>query len=85
MSDKCTVCMERREAGEEPACVRNCSGCALMFGDINDPESNVSRAIREAGEEHVYSLPDQGNHPAGRFILRNAKWQGFPGGEENGK
>lgn len=74
VSDKCNVCAERREQGEEPACVRNCSGKALMFGDINDPDSVVSKAIQEAGEENVYSLPDSGNRPMGRYILRNAKW-----------
>ena len=74
VSDKCNVCESRRENGEEPACVRNCSGRALLYGDINDPESVVSKAIKEAGEEHVYALPDSGNKPSGRFILRNADW-----------
>lgn len=74
ISDKCNVCAERRAEGEEPACVRNCSGKALMYGDINDPDSVVSKAIAAAGEENVYSLKDFGNKPAGRFILRNAKW-----------
>ena len=74
VADKCTICAQLREEGEEPACVRNCSGKALMFGDINDPDSDVSRAIAAAGEENVYSLKDFGNKPAGRFILRNAKW-----------
>lgn len=74
VSDKCNVCAERREQGEEPACVRNCSGKALMYGDLNDPDSLVSKAIREAGEENVYALPDFGNQPMGRYILKNAKW-----------
>lgn len=74
ISDKCNVCAQRRENGEEPACVRNCSGKALLFGDINDPESDVSKALAAAGEENVYALKDFGNKPAGRFILRNAKW-----------
>lgn len=72
--DKCNICAERREDGEEPACVRNCSGKALMFGDVNDPDSDVSKAIREAGKENVYSLKDTGNKPSNRYILRNAKW-----------
>ena len=45
-----------------------------MYGDLNDPDSVVSKAIREAGEENVYSLPDCGNQPMGKYILRNAKW-----------
>ena len=56
------------------ACVRNCAGRALHFGDINDPESEVSKLLA-ANEGHVYTLKDDnGNHPSGRFILKNQKW-----------
>ncbi|SDB03903.1 4Fe-4S dicluster domain-containing protein [Eubacterium oxidoreducens] len=72
--DKCTICLEAREVGEKPACVRNCSGKALHFGDIEDPNSEVSKLIKEAGEEHVYSLRDFGNGPSTRYILKNAQW-----------
>lgn len=72
--DKCNVCAQRREAGENPACVINCAGGALHYGDINDPDSEVSKLIRE-NEGHVYTLRDEnGNHPSGRFILRNTEW-----------
>lgn len=72
--DKCNVCAQRREAGEIPACVKNCAGGALHYGDINDRDSEVSRLIRE-NEGHVYTLKDEnGNRPSGRFILRNAEW-----------
>ena len=73
--DKCTICAQLREIGEEPACVKNCSGRALHYGDINDPESEVSRLIREAGEGHVFRLRDFGNGPSTRYILKNAQWQ----------
>jgi len=59
--------------GENPACVKNCSGSAILYGDINDPDSKVSKAIAEAGD-NVYSLQDKGNKPVGKFILRNADW-----------
>ena len=74
VADKCEICSKHRENGEKPACMRNCSGAAIHYGDINDPDSEISRLISEAGEENVYSLKDIGNKPAGRFILRNAKW-----------
>ena len=73
VADKCNVCESRRETGEEPACVRNCSGRALMYGDINDPDSAVSKALK-AAEGHVYTLTDFGNQPQGCFILRHADW-----------
>lgn len=74
ISDKCTLCAERREDGLLPACVRNCAGGALHFGDLDDPESEVSRLLAE-NEGHVYSLPDKnGNEPSNRYILKNAAW-----------
>ena len=72
--DKCTMCIQRREQGEVPACVMNCCGGALHVGDVNDPDSEVSRLLRETGEEHIYQLRDFGNHPSVRYILRNDKW-----------
>lgn len=72
--DKCSICDSLRKKGSEPVCVRNCSGGALSYGDINDPDSIVSKKMKEAGSENVYSLRDFGNRPSGRFILRHAKW-----------
>jgi Fe-S-cluster-containing dehydrogenase component len=72
--DKCTICVQRRDRGAMPACVRNCAGRALHYGDINDPESEVSKLLAQ-NKGHVYTLKDEkGNHPSGRFILKNAKW-----------
>ncbi len=45
-ADKCSACQPRIDMGEQPACVATCIGGARLFGDINDPESEVSRAIR---------------------------------------
>jgi Fe-S-cluster-containing dehydrogenase component len=72
--DKCTLCPELRQRGEKPPCVVNCSGGALFFGDLRDPESDVCRRIAREKPEHVHSLTDFGNKPAGRFILRRAHW-----------
>jgi Fe-S-cluster-containing dehydrogenase component len=74
VADKCTLCMERRSNGEIPACVQNCAGGALHFGDIEDPESEVSKLLAE-NEGFVYTLPDEyENHPSARYILKNAAW-----------
>lgn len=72
--DKCTMCIEEREKGELPACVKNCCGGALHVGDINDPDSSVSKLLKEAGEEHVFRLRDFGNEPSACYILKNEKW-----------
>lgn len=72
--DKCDLCEASREAGEIPACIKNCAGAALHFGDINDPESKVSQLLA-ANEGYVFTLKDEtGVNPCGRFILRREPW-----------
>ncbi|MCQ2530533.1 MAG: 4Fe-4S dicluster domain-containing protein [Lachnospiraceae bacterium] len=72
--DKCIICSHLREKDEKPACVSLCPGNAIYFGDVNDPESEVSKLLA-ANEGHVYSLNnDAGTNPSGRFILRKDEW-----------
>jgi tetrathionate reductase subunit B len=46
-ADKCTWCAHRIDQGLLPACVETCVGGARVFGDLNDPDSAVSRLLRE--------------------------------------
>ncbi len=73
--DKCTLCVSAREVGAKPACVKNCAGKALHYGDINDPESDVSKVLQKAGEENVFALRDFGNKPTTRYVLKRATWK----------
>jgi len=47
--DKCNACPARLERGDTPACVATCLGGARLFGDLNDPESDVSKALAKSG------------------------------------
>ncbi|MDR3763532.1 MAG: 4Fe-4S dicluster domain-containing protein [Acidobacteriota bacterium] len=67
--EKCTTCAHLRQIDEKPACVKNCVGKARLFGDINDPNSEVSQALKRAGAANVHALPDKGTHPSTRYIL----------------
>jgi tetrathionate reductase subunit B len=43
--EKCTFCVHRVDRGLQPACVSACPTGALVFGDLNDPRSDVSQMI----------------------------------------
>ncbi|MDP1530347.1 sulfate reduction electron transfer complex DsrMKJOP subunit DsrO [Rhodoferax sp.] len=54
-ADKCTFCSHRLEAGLLPACVETCVGGARIFGDTNDPHSDISQQLKMA-EGHIQVL-----------------------------
>ena len=60
--EKCTLCHSRVSRGEEPACVATCPAYARYFGDLNDPESEVSKLIAEREYEQLET--DAGTGPS---------------------
>ena len=71
---KCTLCVDRvydmslSEDRRKPACVLACPTSARLFGDVHDPESEVSVAIRESGGYAL--MPEWGTKPANHYLPR---------------
>lgn len=75
--EKCTLCQERTSKGEQPACVANCCAEARFYGDLDDPESDASKALAAADPESIHRLTDEGNGPSTAYILspKIATWR----------
>ncbi|MBZ5544558.1 MAG: 4Fe-4S dicluster domain-containing protein [Acidobacteriia bacterium] len=65
--EKCTLCYERLEKGQLPACVEACTPKAMAFGDLDDPKSEVRRLL-----EARYSIrrkPELGTQPEIYYLV----------------
>ncbi len=78
-ADKCTFCIHRTSVGLLPACVETCVGGARNFGDLNDPESVVSKML--AGNEASVLRPEMKTHPNVLYIGLDASLDGRVEGE----
>ena len=71
---KCTLCVDRiyditvPERERKPACVMACPTSARIFGDIHDPHSDASRAIRESAGYAL--MPEWSTKPANHYLPR---------------
>jgi Fe-S-cluster-containing dehydrogenase component len=75
--EKCTFCIQRIKRAEEdgssdiqPACVQSCPAEAMVFGDLNDSESKVSRL---AGSGRATQLLEELGTKPKVFYLERAK------------
>jgi tetrathionate reductase subunit B len=66
-ADKCTYCMPRVEAGLVPACVQTCITNARIFGDLDDPNSEVAKYVTKGAK---------GLEPKGGSIGPNSRYYG---------
>ncbi|VAW17536.1 Tetrathionate reductase subunit B, partial [hydrothermal vent metagenome] len=59
--DKCDMCVHRVDKGLVPSCVNSCPENARIFGDINDPKSDISLMLAKNPIDTL--LPDKGTQP----------------------
>jgi Fe-S-cluster-containing dehydrogenase component len=87
--EKCTFCVQRIHAGEDkakaekrgirdgevvPACAQACPVDAIIFGDLTDPESRVSKAV--LSERKSILLEELGTHPAVTYLKGEGSYGG---------
>jgi len=60
-ADKCTFCAHRVEEGKDPACVSVCPTHCMTFGDLDDPNSRISKVLKS--RNHHSLLPEAGTSP----------------------
>ena len=69
---KCTLCVDRiynenlEEVDRVPACVATCPTGARHFGDLGDPDSDVSQLVAERDGQAL--KPELGYQPVNRYL-----------------
>jgi molybdopterin-containing oxidoreductase family iron-sulfur binding subunit len=51
--ESCTLCVHRVDQGMQPACAEACPNQAILFGDLNDPESVIAQKVRSVATTQV--------------------------------
>ena len=64
--EKCTFCAERLAVGQMPACVEAAGG-RILFGDLNDPKSDVCKAL--ASNYSIRRKPNLGTQPGVYYLI----------------
>ncbi len=70
--EKCTFCVHRTRRGKLPRCVEVCPVQARHFGNLNDPESEVSRIQKSNLSFRL--LEEVNTGPNIWYITRGRKW-----------
>ena len=69
--NKCDYCVHRLDAGLQPACVATCIGTARIFGDLNDPNSEIFKYV-SLNPTNVLK-PEEGTGPNTYYVAYDRK------------
>ena len=64
--EKCTFCVHRVENGLQPACADVCPTSVIHFGDLDDPNSEVSKLLKNNSSFRL--LEEMGTDPNVHYI-----------------
>ena len=73
-ADKCDFCTARIDKGLQPSCVEACLSRALVFGDLDDPTSEISRRLAELGTTVI--KPELGTKPKVFYVAADNSLKG---------
>lgn len=79
--EKCTLCGHLTANGELPACVKSCSAGARFYGDLDDPNSDVSKELAKYDAADIHELPNVGNNPCTKYIMTSMHGEWMEGAE----
>ncbi len=65
--EKCNFCAERLAEGLLPACVVACPEKAIIFGDLNDPQSTVAQILKSRFA--IRRRPELGTQPQVYYLI----------------
>jgi len=72
--DKCEFCVGNIDKGLQPECVKACPADAMFFGNLGDPESQVSKLIRNWEARPLHS--ERGTRPSVYYTAHAARLRG---------
>jgi formate dehydrogenase iron-sulfur subunit len=72
---KCTMCYDRLDVGQEPACAKSCPTDAIQFGELDELRERAAERVEQLHDRGVDSArlyghdPEDGIGGAGAFFL----------------